>query len=713
MQFWRLVTHPRVVEISDVFDEEGFLYIVFDYPAGGDLAALVMDATRTFTEGFTRKVASAALDALIFLHSNGIIHGGVLPANIIFSSPTDVPGWADSSKLTFFRIDGSRISSIFTDIQDLAYCIVCIMRKKAGLLSRTYFDPEILQGNDWSHLTNDFVDFVDQLWNCEENYKTAETFLSHPWLVGGKSYYDGTIADGIPPPFLTVSGYGSRNVVQGTQSNEDLNCYLYIKMREKSSIGTRKWRRRWGVVEGSVLLLYKDSNEDKSNNQDLAQAIHLKDKAAVVLAMAKHDYTFGLQDTVLQQIVLWMRFDNETDYSRWKQFLLSSQKELSAAKTYNDMENPDNALSPPEQSFASTLLQSLPSAPDAESLVRAVDLASKEFTRQIEAQAASYVRKSQMLQTLKGNKLDNANTSRAYNHSLSPFPSEQKTRVHPAIKWDMRAQELMLVMSTGTPVNIPVSDGQEWFIVDATWFKHWIFFVSSKRRVVPPGPIDNLWMINPLTDRPYEHMREDTDDSSGDFRRVPPQIWELFEVWYGGGPAISVVGPPVEDSRRWTVHIREKISDNDDGESLVDLVANLEHPEDVIHKGAKNVAVKLQGRKPSVAELTFLSKTGNFYDGEGDRAERALSAVDSDEEAEEDDEDDSFNGSVRMSNNDDSTTSYAPLTAAQLQLIGDEEKSFSDVSTSLDPDQQNKDGDISNNAPAQAQKKRLSIFNRG
>ena len=83
------------------------------------------------------------------------------------------------------------------------------------------------------------------------------------------------------------------------------------------------------------------------------------------------------------------------------------------------------------------------------------------------------------------------------------------------------------------------------------------------------------------------------------------------------------------------------------------------------------------------------------------------------EEAEEDDEDDSFNGSVRMSNNDDSTTSYAPLTAAQLQLIGDEEKSFSDVSTSLDPDQQNKDGDISNNAPAQAQKKRLSIFNRG
>lgn len=88
----------------------------------------------------------------------------------------------------------------------------------------------------------------------------------------------------------------------------------------------------------------------------------------------------------------------------------------------------------------------------------------------------------------------------------------------------MRAQELMLVMSTGTPVNLPVLPGQQWFIIDATWFRHWIAFVSSSRRMAPPGPIDNLWMINPHTDMPYELMKEDTDESPGDFRRVPPQV---------------------------------------------------------------------------------------------------------------------------------------------------------------------------------------------
>lgn len=145
MQFWRLISQPRIVEISDIYDDEGFLYIVYEHPDGGDLAALIMDSTRTFTEGFARKIAQKLLNALIFLHSSGIIHGGVLPTNIIFSSPLTVPGWPDSCKLAFFRIDNSKLATIFTDIQDLAYSIVSIMRKHAGLLSRTYFNPDILQ----------------------------------------------------------------------------------------------------------------------------------------------------------------------------------------------------------------------------------------------------------------------------------------------------------------------------------------------------------------------------------------------------------------------------------------------------------------------------------------------------------------------------------------------------------------------------------------
>lgn len=86
-------------------------------------------------------------------------------------------------------------------------------------------------------------------------------------------------------------------------------------MREKKN-GTRRWRRRWGVVLGDALLFYLTADEDRIENQNLAEAVQLRDKTAVVLGVSRHDYTFGLQDTLQQQIVLWMRFDTEDDYVR-------------------------------------------------------------------------------------------------------------------------------------------------------------------------------------------------------------------------------------------------------------------------------------------------------------------------------------------------------------------------------------------------------------
>jgi hypothetical protein len=85
----------------------------------------------------------------------------------------------------------------------------------------------------------------------------------------------------------------------------------------------------------------------------------------------------------------------------------------------------------------------------AEALVAAVDAAAKDHSRQLEVQANALLRKSELLRMLRGNKLGNYNTSHSFKGTFSPFPSEQKTRIHPAVKWDMRAQELTLVMATG------------------------------------------------------------------------------------------------------------------------------------------------------------------------------------------------------------------------------------------------------------------------
>ena len=340
--------HPRIIEIEHVYDEEGFIYIVYEFPEGGDLAALILEQSRTFTEGFAKKIANALLDALIFLHSNGIMHGAVTPANVVFTAPSHVPGWADQCKLTSFRVDTSRNTTVFQDIQDLAFTIVSTMRRSPGLLSRTFFTPDILQKPEWSHVTDDFVDFIEQLWYCEEKYRMAETFKSHPWVQSGS-----VAPENVESPAVLLA--------KSVKDNEDktIKGKLMFKMRDKIN-GRRQWHKRWGVVRHHVLFLYLTEDEDRVDDQHLSQAIDLKHKNIFIYTMGKHDFMLGLQDTVKQQTVVWLRFDSEFDYSRWKEFLTARyEKEVSDMDPQSDANQMKKILAPKNSNFASSLASNL------------------------------------------------------------------------------------------------------------------------------------------------------------------------------------------------------------------------------------------------------------------------------------------------------------------------------------------------------------------
>lgn len=50
--------------------------------------------------------------------------------------------------------------------------------------------------------------------------------------------------------------------------------------------------------------------------------------------------------------------------------------------------------------------------------------------------------------------------------------------------------------------------------------------------------------------KPYEGLTLALGKQAGDYRRVGPECWEQLMRLYGGGPAIYVDGPPVEDLSR-------------------------------------------------------------------------------------------------------------------------------------------------------------------
>lgn len=56
--------------------------------------------------------------------------------------------------------------------------------------------------------------------------------------------------------------------------------------------------------------------------------------------------------------------------------------------------------------------------------------------------------------------------------------------------------EELAAVTAGKPITSAMEPGERWFIVDARWMDHWLEFCTSKRRMAPPGPVDNSWMLH-------------------------------------------------------------------------------------------------------------------------------------------------------------------------------------------------------------------------
>jgi len=77
--------HPNLIRVFDAGEESGIPYIVMEYIAGEDLAA-VLDRRGYLAVDEALDIALDIANALSFAHSHGVIHRDVKPGNIILDS---------------------------------------------------------------------------------------------------------------------------------------------------------------------------------------------------------------------------------------------------------------------------------------------------------------------------------------------------------------------------------------------------------------------------------------------------------------------------------------------------------------------------------------------------------------------------------------------------------------------------------------------------
>jgi len=76
-----------------------------------------------------------------------------------------------------------------------------------------------------------------------------------------------------------------------------------------------------------------------------------------------------------------------------------------------------------------------------------------------------------------------------------------------------------------------LSDGERWYIVEASWLRHWREYCWDATRTDPPGPISNWRLLAGKQPRPNLVRARD-------YRGVNYKVWRVFVHRYGGGPAI-------------------------------------------------------------------------------------------------------------------------------------------------------------------------------
>ncbi|KNC53406.1 CAMK protein kinase [Thecamonas trahens ATCC 50062] len=81
----RALQHPHILQLYDSYETEDHLYLVLELVSGGDLFDRIVDAGK-LSEATARRVLRQVLEAVAYMHDEGVVHRDIKPENILLAS---------------------------------------------------------------------------------------------------------------------------------------------------------------------------------------------------------------------------------------------------------------------------------------------------------------------------------------------------------------------------------------------------------------------------------------------------------------------------------------------------------------------------------------------------------------------------------------------------------------------------------------------------
>jgi serine/threonine protein kinase len=216
------IDHKGIMKMVDIFEDVEFVHIITEKYVGGELFDKIIERTTDngcFDEVSAATIVKSLLEAVAYLHRNGIVHRDIKPENILFVTEDDEDlsvklidfglsrrhkkgdAYMSNPVGTAYYMSPELLKGKYDQSCDVwstgivAYILLCGYPPFNGDTDPDIFDA-IKQASfgfpsqAWGHISPEAKDFIKCLLRKDPKKRfTAEEALKHPWIRNLDYYY--------------------------------------------------------------------------------------------------------------------------------------------------------------------------------------------------------------------------------------------------------------------------------------------------------------------------------------------------------------------------------------------------------------------------------------------------------------------------------------------------------------------------------------------
>ncbi|GLV37690.1 Calcium/calmodulin-dependent protein kinase I [Carabus blaptoides fortunei] len=205
------LTHPNIVQLLETFEDKSKVYLVMELVTGGELFDRIVEKG-SYTEKDASDLIRQVLEAVDYMHEQGVVHRDLKPENLLYYSP-DEDSKIMISDFGLSKMEDSGIMATACgtpgyvapevlaqkpygkavdvwSIGVISYILLCgyppfYDENDANLFAQILKGEFEFDSPYWDEISDSAKDFIRQLMcvNVEKRF-TCRQALSHPWISG-------------------------------------------------------------------------------------------------------------------------------------------------------------------------------------------------------------------------------------------------------------------------------------------------------------------------------------------------------------------------------------------------------------------------------------------------------------------------------------------------------------------------------------------------